>query len=206
MIGTCWTGPGILRRWYVHRGLRARGPVALPGGRLFRRLAMPRGVAKHWTLDELTAIWTHDKSQGTAVELAAGLGITMSAYYSTRRRLLDLGGPEEFLRQRLLSGVGHRAEDGDGLTKKERDVLVLVCAGLTNKEIGRVLFITADAVKSRVRHILEAMTTRTRVQAALAYAERVDAESREQMVDVLFEQARLSAAELAYLGRGEQRA
>jgi LuxR family transcriptional regulator, maltose regulon positive regulatory protein len=54
------------------------------------------------------------------------------------------------------------------LTKREMEVLALLSEGLTNAEIGRRLFITQSTVKVHVRHILEKLGVRTRLQAVLA--------------------------------------
>ena len=54
------------------------------------------------------------------------------------------------------------------LTRRETEVLALLSEGLTNAEIGRRLFITQSTVKVHVRHILEKLGVRTRLQAVLA--------------------------------------
>jgi ATP/maltotriose-dependent transcriptional regulator MalT len=57
------------------------------------------------------------------------------------------------------------------LTKREREVLELVTQGLTNKEIGRVLFITEGTAKVHVRKIRQKLGARTRTDAAVRAAE-----------------------------------
>jgi ATP/maltotriose-dependent transcriptional regulator MalT len=57
------------------------------------------------------------------------------------------------------------------LTKREREVLELVTQGLTNKEIGRVLFITEGTAKVHVRKIRQKLGARTRTDAAMRAAE-----------------------------------
>jgi ATP/maltotriose-dependent transcriptional regulator MalT len=60
------------------------------------------------------------------------------------------------------------------LTKREREVVELVAGGLTNKEIGRTLFITEATVKVHVRKICRKLGVRTRTEAAMRAAELSD--------------------------------
>jgi ATP/maltotriose-dependent transcriptional regulator MalT len=55
----------------------------------------------------------------------------------------------------------------DSLTQRERDVLRLIVAGRTNRQIGEELFITAETVKSHVVHILRKLDVASRTQAAI---------------------------------------
>lgn len=53
-----------------------------------------------------------------------------------------------------------------GLTRREVQVLVEICAGLTNKEIANNLSISEGTVELHVNHILTKLNCETRVQAA----------------------------------------
>ncbi len=53
------------------------------------------------------------------------------------------------------------------LTPREKEILKLIAAGLTNKEIAKTLFITEGTVKNHVTNILHRLNVRARTQAAI---------------------------------------
>lgn len=52
------------------------------------------------------------------------------------------------------------------MTKRERQVIVLIADGLSNKEIANKLHLSTYTVKSHVHNILEKLLLRSRVQIA----------------------------------------
>ena len=52
------------------------------------------------------------------------------------------------------------------MTVREREIVDLIAAGLSNKEIGKRLNIATDTVKSHVHNILEKLSLRSRVEVA----------------------------------------
>lgn len=52
-----------------------------------------------------------------------------------------------------------------GLSPREQDVLLMISKGLTNKEIGQVLFISQFTVRNHVNHILEKLGATDRTEA-----------------------------------------
>ncbi|SCL43998.1 two component transcriptional regulator, LuxR family [Micromonospora citrea] len=97
-------------------------------------------------------------------ELLAGVRAAADggAYLSPRvaRRVIELGGA------RMARGPAARDRTGM-LTGREREVLALVGAGLSNAEIGRRLFLVEGTVKSYVSTIFSRLGVRNRVQAAI---------------------------------------
>ena len=63
---------------------------------------------------------------------------------------------------------GGEAEDEDpfGLTPRERQVLALVAAGATNREIGRQLYMAEKTASVHVSRILAKLDVRSRTEAA----------------------------------------
>jgi DNA-binding NarL/FixJ family response regulator len=59
------------------------------------------------------------------------------------------------------------------MTQREREVIELIGAGMSNKEIATQLNIATDTVKTHVRNVMEKLALRTRLQIA-AYAHSHD--------------------------------
>ena len=55
-----------------------------------------------------------------------------------------------------------------GLTARELEVLALVARGLTNRDVGKVLFVTEKTASAHVSNILSKLSVRSRVEAAAA--------------------------------------
>lgn len=66
---------------------------------------------------------------------------------------------------------GPETREGVRMTPREREVIDLIAAGLSNKEIGARLSISIDTVKSHVRNVMEKLMLHTRLQIA-AYVHR----------------------------------
>jgi DNA-binding CsgD family transcriptional regulator/tetratricopeptide (TPR) repeat protein len=75
------------------------------------------------------------------------------------------------------------ADDGLGLTRREREVLPLVAAGLTNKRIAEKLFISENTAGVHVSNILGKLGVATRTEAAAVAARLgLDESSRDPAV------------------------
>ncbi|MEV4628769.1 response regulator transcription factor [Micromonospora sp. NPDC049523] len=101
---------------------------------------------------------------GDPRELIAGVRAVAdgAAYLSptVARRVLTLGG------ERMSRGPAAR-ELTSALTEREREVLALVGAGLSNAEIARRLFLVEGTVKGYLSTIFTRLNVRNRVQAAI---------------------------------------
>ena len=62
----------------------------------------------------------------------------------------------------LASSMGSKSPQ---LTQRERDVLRLLADGLSNEEIGKRLFISAETVRTHVRKAMDKLDADTRTQA-----------------------------------------
>ncbi|HLH15006.1 MAG TPA: response regulator transcription factor [Solirubrobacteraceae bacterium] len=78
------------------------------------------------------------------------------------------------LQQRLLAstpapGAARRRELPDGLTTREAEVLGLIAAGFTNREIAERLVVSEATVKTHINHVFAKIDARDRA-AAINYA------------------------------------
>jgi DNA-binding NarL/FixJ family response regulator len=67
----------------------------------------------------------------------------------------------------LAASTSHEDHSILKLSSREKEVLSLVAAGMTNREIGHALFISPVTVKVHVRHIFEKLGVKSRTAAAL---------------------------------------
>ncbi len=80
---------------------------------------------------------------------------------------------EEFARQagREKTAAEDSADDGEGLTPRQTEILSLVAQGLTYKEIGDAVCLAERTIKYHMSQILERLHVRNRAQA-IAYAKK----------------------------------
>ena len=58
-------------------------------------------------------------------------------------------------------------EGSEALTVRERELLLLICAGYSNKEIADLLSLAEGTVKNHVSNLLQKLDARDRTRAAL---------------------------------------
>ncbi|GGG29812.1 hypothetical protein GCM10007304_49520 [Rhodococcoides trifolii] len=67
----------------------------------------------------------------------------------------------------LKQGPSRHDADWESLTRRERQILDGVVAGLSNPEIGRELFVSPNTVKFHVGNILRKLGLRSRIEVAV---------------------------------------
>ncbi|MEU8547694.1 response regulator transcription factor [Streptomyces roseoverticillatus] len=72
----------------------------------------------------------------------------------------------------------HQPQALAGLTGREREILALIGEGLTNRQIGRRLYLAEKTVKNHISRLLAKLGVERRVQAAVIAAEALAGEQR----------------------------
>jgi DNA-binding CsgD family transcriptional regulator/tetratricopeptide (TPR) repeat protein len=130
--------PAALMRW------RAGETHVAAGERDAATAALDRA---HETATTLGAGWLRDEIEGLAA-----------------RARLVLSGSGDVPAEPAVETAAH--EDPFGLTPRERQVLVLVAEGRTNREIGDALFMAEKTASVHVSRILSKLDVRSRTEAA----------------------------------------
>jgi DNA-binding NarL/FixJ family response regulator len=168
--------PADVACWLATAEARHAGVVGAPTVERWREAVERFGAAglvvrRAWAqVQEATAIVEAGDDRGTAAELVAEahafavrLGaepIRRDAESLVRRARLD------------VPGVARVPEGDLGLTDREAEVLRLVAAGRTNREIATELFISAKTASVHVSNILRKVGASTRGEAAAIAHER----------------------------------
>jgi DNA-binding NarL/FixJ family response regulator len=84
-------------------------------------------------------------------------------------RAILLRSNDELLARAAGLAVPRTTRRGEMLSQRENEVYELMILGRTNREIARRLFITESTTKVHVRHILEKLGVRSRVEAVRAW-------------------------------------
>ncbi len=83
--------------------------------------------------------------------------------------LLDASATRKLLERLRDEELQEEGEDGAllGLTEREREILVLIGKGLTNRQIGQRLYLAEKTVKNHVSRLLAKLGVQRRIQAAV---------------------------------------
>ncbi|MFD1824224.1 MULTISPECIES: response regulator [Mumia] len=99
---------------------------------------------------------------------------------SAGRSLLDPHVVAQLMRRLRDRESSHGDPRLDALTEREREVLMLITEGLSNREIGERMFVAEKTVKNYVTNLLAKLGMQRRTQAAVFGAEVRRAEEDEQ--------------------------
>ncbi|MGX1881587.1 response regulator [Streptomyces sp. NPDC055287] len=83
-----------------------------------------------------------------------------------------------------------RPQELPGLTEREREILALVGEGLTNREIGKQLFLAEKTVKNNISRLLAKLGVERRVQAAVIATQALSAQGHQNATSSASNQGR----------------
>jgi LuxR family maltose regulon positive regulatory protein len=150
----------------------AVGQVAAAGSALSRTisLARPEGYVRVFLdlgrpMRDLLAVWSERGAAATG-----SLAATTALDLSFARELLDAFENEQDIRrlqenQRVLVPSAMSGVTIEPLTEREREVVSLLSAGLSNKEIAAKLVIAPSTVKQHLKNIYSKLEVHNRTQA-----------------------------------------
>lgn len=116
----------------------------------------------------------HDEVQylRRAVELGAnGYVLKDSDFNTLSRAIKEVHKGEDFIDKKLLPMFNEKIlsseKDENELTKREREILVLIAKGYINKEIAQNLSISEKTVKNHISNLFKKIDVSDRTQAAV---------------------------------------
>ena len=112
---------------------------------------------------------------GRGLESGAKGYILKEAPHGTLLRAIEkVAGGDGYIDPALMPAFLPGRDRDDMLTAREREILQLLADGMSNADVASKLFISAETVKSHVRHILTKLEADTRTQAvAIALREAI---------------------------------
>ncbi len=151
--------------------------IDIPGGGLFAAQA----VASHSPVTKIVILTVSEEEDNLLAALRAGARAYVLKGVSGRDLITILRGVvagEVYITPSLAASLliemtDHGSRDTsalnplDELTEREHQVLGLVAAGLSNKEIGQQLYLSEKTVKHHMTNILQKLQVRNRVEAAM---------------------------------------
>jgi len=157
----------LLRAMVAH----ATGTVALEAGDVEVALEAFRAAVTRWR--QLEAPYEHARSRagfGLACRVLGDETTAQLELGAARDVLEDLGATPEAERVgRRLGARPGRSGDGSGLTPRQIEVLALVAAGHTNRDIAAALVVSEHTVRRHLQNIFTRLGVTSRAAAA-AYA------------------------------------
>jgi two-component system, NarL family, response regulator DevR len=90
------------------------------------------------------------------------------------RSLLDPGATARVMARLRGEAAGAQPSVLDGLTGREREILALIGEGLTNRDIGKRLYLAEKTVKNHISRLLAKLGVERRVQAAVIATQQLN--------------------------------
>lgn len=99
---------------------------------------------------------------------ARGLALKSGDADQLIKAIRSVAAGEKYIDPALRAARPQKPRPADGLSEREREIIRLVGAGLTNERIAETLFLSPHTVRTHVRNSLRKLGVRTRAEAVLA--------------------------------------
>jgi DNA-binding NarL/FixJ family response regulator len=144
--------------------------IRLPG---MDGIACTRHIAERYPSVDVLICTVHEDDERIFEALRAGAcgyllkRSTIDELLQAIRQVLAGGSPmSPAIARRVVSSFRPQRDDGlDALSEREEEVLQLLGTGMTAREIGEKLFVSANTVRTHIRHIYEKLQVQSRVEA-----------------------------------------
>lgn len=151
--------------------------ISIPGG----GFAAAQAIAEAWPVVKIVMLTASEDEEDVLSALKAGARAYVLKGVSAREMaaiVRAVHGGEVYVTPSLaahvlleMAGAGAKPREPvdplSELTEREREILELLAAGHSNKEIGQRLYLTEKTVKHYMTNILQKLQVRNRVEAAL---------------------------------------
>jgi DNA-binding CsgD family transcriptional regulator len=137
--------------------------------RELRRLDLHSEMCRPFGIDHVMKLFLAVGDTGASIVLES----QRRPFSERDRELLDVLGPHLSLARRRWHALARPYPSSalGALSVRERDVLRLVAAGMTNREVGLALFIATGTVRKHLDNIYAKLDVRSRAQAVMVAAE-----------------------------------
>ncbi len=122
-------------------------------------------IKRRWPAVPILMLSSHDEPETTRLALARGATAFMSKAEAPEKIMDTIA---QLLRGELPQPEPSIHHDNKNLTPRQREVLELLHAGLTNKVIARKLALSDNTVRRHMQEILKYFKVATRAEAVLA--------------------------------------
>lgn len=122
-------------------------------------------VKRRWPAVPILMLSSHDEPETTRLALGRGATAFMSKAEAPEKIIDTIA---QLLRGELPLAEPLVHQDDKNLTPRQREVLALLHAGLTNKVIARKLALSDNTVRRHMQEILKYFKVATRAEAVLA--------------------------------------
>lgn len=127
-------------------------------------------IKKQSPMTKVIVLTIHDEGHylRKALEMGAdGYVLKDSDFFTLKLAINNVMNCEKFIDKKMISFMNQEKEHTEILTKREKEILILVSKGLMNKDIAARLNISEKTIKNHMSNLFRKIDVADRTQAAL---------------------------------------